>query len=48
MTVGRLSDDDCICVFVLPVWVRQPALGAVDIWVMPGLGTGGGLLGSSH
>ena len=48
MTVGRLSYDECICVFVLLVWMRHPALGAVDSWVIPGLGTDGGLLGSSH
>ena len=34
VTVGRLSDDDSICVFVLLIWVWHPALGAVGSWVL--------------
>ena len=37
--VGSLSDDYWICVLVLfVVWVRCPALGTADTWVVPGLG----------
>ena len=33
-----LSDDDCVCIFVLSVfWMRHPAQGASGSWVMPGL-----------
>ena len=39
VSVGNLSADDWVCVLVLlVVWVRCPALGAADNWVMLGLG----------
>jgi len=37
--VGSLSADYWICVPVLfVVWVRYPALGTANSWVVPGLG----------
>ena len=39
VSVGSLSDDYWICVLVLfVVWVRCPALGTADTWVVPGHG----------
>ena len=36
--VVLLSVDDWVCVFVLfVVWMRCPAQGATDSWVMPDL-----------
>ena len=33
-----LSADDWVYIFVLfVVWMRRPAQGATDCWVMPGL-----------
>ena len=38
VSVGNPSADDWVCVLILlVVWMRGPALGAVDSWVMPGL-----------
>ena len=39
VSVGSLSADDWVCVFILlVVWLRHPALGAASSWVMPDLG----------
>ena len=36
--VAILSADDWVCIFVLfVVWMRCPAQGATDSWVMPDL-----------
>ena len=32
-----LSADDWVCIFVLFVYMRHPAQGAIGVWVMLGL-----------